>query len=247
MRRKTLKMTIGKQKERITEMRSAINSYVDNLFKDAPAEPAVNELKEEILSNLQARYDDCINAGMTPQRAYAAVIGTMGDVSGLISQVSGSGIHEEGLFEKTSPKARLMKKYAYVFKESNIKAIKRAAIAVMWLLIVMFYFIISYDNYCWDVSWLIFIVGAGLTVGINMIGDVIRISKNDDTESRIKLLKKIQGSSSAIMWLMVVFFYFAISFGSNEWEITWIIFILGTIAQIIINTVFKVLISRFTP
>ena len=41
--------TIQKQKERITEMRSAINSYVDNLFKDAPAEPAVNELKEEIL------------------------------------------------------------------------------------------------------------------------------------------------------------------------------------------------------
>lgn len=245
MRRKI--PTIQKQKERITEMRSAINSYVDNLFKDAPAEPAVNELKEEILSNLQARYDDCINAGMTPQRAYAAVIGTMGDVSGLIAQVSGSGFHEEGLFEKSSPKSRLMKKYAYVFKESNIKAIKGAAIAIMWLLIVLFYFLISYSNYCWDTSWLLFIVGAGLTVGINMIGDVIRISKNDDTESRIKLLKKIQGSSSAIMWFVVVFFYFAISFNGASWDISWIIFILGTIAQIIINTVFKVLISRFKP
>ena len=229
------------------EMKSAIRAYVDNLFKDAPKENAVAELREEILSNLEARYDDCINAGMTPQRAYAAVIGTMGDVSGLITQVSGSGFHEEGLFEKSSPRSRLMKKYAYVFKESNIKAMKNAAISVMWLLIVAFYFMLNYHNSCWDTSWLIFIVGAALTVGFNMIGSIIRISRRDDTESRIKLLRKIRGSVSAIMWLAIVFFYFLISFESyGMWDISWLIFILGAAAQIVVNTIFKVLISRFT-
>lgn len=227
-------------------MKSAIRAYVDNLFKDAPHENAVTELREEILSNLEARYDDCINAGMTPQRAYAAVIGTMGDVSGLIEQVSGSGFHEEGLFEKSSPKSRLMKKYAYVFKESNIKAIKNAAIAVMWLLIVFFYFVISYPNR-FEFTWLIFILGAALTVGLNMVGNVIRISRNDDTESRIKLLKKIRSGVTAIMWLAIVFFYFMISFNSRGWGISWLIFILGAAAQIVVNTIFKVLISRFTP
>ena len=229
-------------------MKSAIKAYVDNLFKDAPKEAAVSELREEILSNLEARYDDCINAGMTPQRAYAAVIGTMGDVSGLITQVSGSGFHEEGLFEKSSPRSRLMNKYAYVFKESNIKAMKNAAISVMWLLIVVFYFMMNYHNSCWDTSWLIFIVGAALTVGFNMIGSIIRISRRDDTESRIKLLRKIRSSVSAIMWLAIVFFYFLISFESHGmWDISWLIFIVGAAVQIVVNTIFKVLISRFTP
>lgn len=248
MRRKIRTIPTKKRyKERIIEMRSAINAYVDNLFKEAPSEPAVSELKEEILSNLDARYDDCINAGMTPQRAYAAVIGTMGDVSGLIAQVSGSGFHEEGLFEKISPKSRLMKKYAYVFKESNLKAIKGAAIAVMWLLIVALYFIISYSGYCWDISWLIFIVGAGLNVGINMIGNVVRYSRNDDRESRIKLLKKIRNGSSAIMWLVIVFLYFISGFEAYAWDINWIIFLIGAAAQVVVTTIFKVLISRFTP
>lgn len=228
-------------------MKSAIRAYVDNLFKDAPHESAVTELREEILSNLEARYDDCITAGMTPQRAYAAVIGTMGDVSGLITQVSGSGICEEGIFEKASPRSRLMNKYAYVFKESNIKSIKNAAISVMWLLIVVCYFLMNHENDCWEYSWLIFIVGAALTVGLNMIGSIIRISRNDDTESRIKLLKKIRGGVTAIMWLAIVFFYFMIGFSSsNMWDISWLIFILGAAAQIVVNTIFKVLISRFT-
>lgn len=228
-------------------MKSAIRAYVDNLFKDAPHETAVTELREEILSNLEARYDDCINAGMTPQRAYSAVIGTMCDVSSLITQVSCSGFHEEGLFEKSSPRSRLMKKYAYVFKESNLKAIKSAAISVMWLFIIVLYFLINYSGGAWEYSWLIFLVGAALTVGLNMIGDVVRISRQDDRESRKKLLKKISGSVSAIMWLAVVFLYFAISFNSYEWDISWIIFIIGAAVQIVINTVFKVLISRFDP
>ena len=140
-----------------------------------------------------------------------------------------------------------MKKYAYVFKESNIKAIKNAAITVMWLLIVVLYFLINYNNDCWDYSWLIFIVGAALTVGFNMFGNVIRISRNDDTESRIKLLKKIRSGVTAIMWLAIVFFYFAISFNSRGWDISWLIFILGAATQIVVNTIIKVLISRFTP
>ncbi|MGN1105392.1 MAG: hypothetical protein ACI4RH_01985, partial [Huintestinicola sp.] len=76
--------------------------------------------------------------------------------------------------------------------------------------------------------------------------NVIRISRNDDTESRIKLLKKIKSGVTAIMWLSIVLFYFLISY-SNSFEITWLIFILGAAAQIVVNTIFKVLISRFTP
>ena len=227
-------------------MKPAIKAYVDNLFKGAPDKTAVAELREEIQSNLEARYDDCINAGMSPQRAYSAVIGTMGDVSGLIAQVSGTGICEEGIFEKTSPVSRLKNKYAYVFKDSNIKAIKNAAIAVMWLAIVCFYFIVSFQSYNWSFSWIIFLVGAALNVIIDTMGKVIRLSRIDDTESRIKLLKKIRNCITSVMWLAIVAVYFLFSAMSGRWELSWLIFIAGSAVQVVINTIFKVMISRFT-
>ena len=129
-------------------MKNSLKAYVDGLFADAVPSPALEELHDEILSNLSERYDDCIKAGMSPQRAFTAVIGTMGDVSGLIAQVSGSGVHEVGIFEKISPKSRLFEKYAYVFTEDNLKSIKGAVISVMWLAIVIIYFLVSFLYGC---------------------------------------------------------------------------------------------------
>lgn len=227
-------------------MKYTLKVYVDSLFNGVEPSTAVTELHDEILSNLEARYDDCIKGGMTPQRAYAAVIGTMGDVSGLIAQVSGSGQHEEGIFEKTSPRSRLLRKYSYIFTEENIKAVKGAAIAVMWILITVLYFLINYHSYAWDISWIIFLIGAALTVGINMVGSIAKISRmGDNPESRVKLLKSIRGSVSTIMWLAIVTFYFIISYDSQEWDITWLVFLLGAVAQIILSTVFKIQINRY--
>lgn len=227
-------------------MKNSLKAYVDGLFADAAPSPALDELHDEILSNLTERYDDCINAGMSPQRAYTAVIGTMGDVSGLIRQVSGSGVHETGLFEKISPKSRLFEKYAYVFTEDNLKSIKGAVISLMWLAIVILYFLISFLYGGWIFTWLIFIVGAALTVAVNMGVNIIRCSREGDApESRIKLLSVIQGGVTAIMWMAIVVLYFIGSFASSRWEISWLIFIVGAAVQIILNLAFKIQKSRF--
>ena len=226
-------------------MKYTLKYYVDGLFKDVPSSQAVSELHDEILSNLEARYDDCIKGGMTPQRAYAAVIGTMGDVSSLIEQVSGTGKHTAGIFEKISPRSKLMQKYSYVFTSDNLKTIRNAAIAIMWLLIVITFFLIAYSGGA-EFAWLIFLVGAALTVGINMAASIAKISRNGESrENRIRILKVVHGNVTAIMWLAIVILYFLISFNSYEWDITWLIFIFGAIAQIILTTVFKIQISRF--
>lgn len=228
-------------------MKEAIKAYVDNLFKGAPQTSPVTELHDEILINLEERYDDCINAGMTPQRAYAAVIGTMGDVTSLIEQVSGTGFHEEGLFEKKSPRGRLFKKYAYIFREDNLKIIRNTAITVMWLLIVVLYFLISFSTYDWEYSWLVFIVGAGLNVAISMISSVVRITRGgDSSEIRVKLLKRIRGGASALLWLVTVFFFFVFSFSCGYDDPTWLIFILAAAVQVIMNAVFKIQINRYS-
>lgn len=227
-------------------MKNSLKAYVDGLFADAVPSPALDELHDEILSNLSERYDDCIKAGMSPQRAFTAVIGTMGDVSGLIAQVSGSGVHEVGIFEKISPKSRLFEKYAYVFTEDNLKSIKDAVISVMWLAIVIIYFLVSFLHGGWTVTWLIFVIGAALTVAVNTASKIMKYSRaGDDPESRIKLLSTVEGGVTSIMWLAIVVVYFIGSFASCRWDISWLIFVVGAAAQIIISLVFKIQKSRF--
>ena len=51
-------------------MKNSLKAYVDGLFADAVPSPALEELHDEILSNLSERYDDCIKAGMSPQREH---------------------------------------------------------------------------------------------------------------------------------------------------------------------------------
>lgn len=227
-------------------MKNSLKAYVDGLFSDTPPSHAVNELHDEILSNLEARYDDCIKAGMSPQRAYTAVIGTMGDIAPLIEQVSGTGVHEIGIFEKTSPKSRLFEKYSYVFTDENVKSIKGAAIALLWIGIVILYFLLSFYTHYWDMSWLIFILGAAVTVGISMGSKIMKLSKKGDSpEIRVKMLKSIRGGASAIMWLMIVIFFFILNFHSQLWNISWLIFLAGAAVQIILDLVFKIQINRY--
>lgn len=226
-------------------MKYTLKYYVDSIFEGTPDTEAVRELHDEILSNLEARYDDCISGGMTPQRAYAAVIGTMGDVSGLIDQVCGSGYHVKGSFEKQTPFGRLLKKYSYIFTEKNIRIIKRTVIAVMWLLITTIFLVGCYVGY-FEYLWMIFPIGAALNVGINMAGNIARISRGGDNDkTRIRLLKTVRSSTSAIMWIMLAMLYIMLSIESDEWGITWVIFLLGAAVQIIINTVFKIQINRY--
>lgn len=228
-------------------MKDTLKVYVDSLFEGVEPSDAVAELHDEILSNLEARYDDCIRAGMTHQRAYTAVIGTMGDVSGLIRQVSGSGQHTKGIFEKTSPRSKLFQKYGYIFTDQNIKVIKRTAIAVLWLVIIILYFLYSYATYDWDISWIIFLFGALITIAVNTAGKIAGISRGgDNAESRIRLLKSIRGGVTAMMWVGIVIVYLLFSHQTYAWDVSWLIFLLGAVIQIILNAVFKIQINRYS-
>lgn len=237
------------EREDKEKMKNSLRVYVDSLFNGAPETASVRELHDEILSNLEERYDDCIAGGMTPQRAYTAVVGTMGDIGKLIRQVSEEGQPPAGLFERSSPTGKgVFKKYSYIFTEKNLKIIKRSAIAVMWILLTAFYFLVSFTSDMWDRSWIIFLVGAGLNVAINMAGDIARFSRlGDNADSRVRILKSIRGSLSAILWLAATFMFFMIGMTNYYlFDRAWVIFILAAAVQIILSAVMKIQINRYT-
>lgn len=64
-----------------------IRAYIEGAFADLPQTQAVNELKEELCSNMIDKYNDLVNGGMTPQEAYHVVIDGIGDLNELRGSV----------------------------------------------------------------------------------------------------------------------------------------------------------------
>ena len=54
-----------------------------------------------------------------------------------------------------------------------------------------------------------------------------------------KRRKQIKSSLSGILWVLTTMVYMAISFDTNQWHITWIIFLVATIVQLVLNLAFK--------
>ena len=71
-------------------MNSKIKNYVEVLFADVPRTKRAAELKEEILSNLNDRFEDQIREGKSKNEAYGAAVASMGDIDALLAEVTPS-------------------------------------------------------------------------------------------------------------------------------------------------------------
>jgi len=68
-------------------MNDMIKNHVESLFERAPSTRRANELKDELISNLTARYHDLLSQGMDEDAAYKTTIDGIGDISELISSL----------------------------------------------------------------------------------------------------------------------------------------------------------------
>lgn len=65
-----------------------IKSYVDSLFKNYEQTPALQEFKEEIMSNLHARIDDLKAGGMDEDEAFKKAVSELGDITSIADEIS---------------------------------------------------------------------------------------------------------------------------------------------------------------
>ncbi len=68
-------------------MNAKIKNYVETLFSDIPRSKKAIELKEEMLSNMNERYEDYVREGKTENQAYSLVIANLGDVDEILRDV----------------------------------------------------------------------------------------------------------------------------------------------------------------
>ena len=68
-------------------MNENLKNYLDEVFKKAPRTRKALELKEELLSNSQDRYEDLIHAGTSAEDAYDMVVSSIGNVEELFDSL----------------------------------------------------------------------------------------------------------------------------------------------------------------
>ncbi|MGL5756892.1 MAG: permease prefix domain 1-containing protein, partial [Paraclostridium sp.] len=65
-------------------MNEKIKRYIDSLFEKAPKNRKTYELKEELLSNVNEKYNDLLDMGLDENQAYSKAVENIGKIDELI-------------------------------------------------------------------------------------------------------------------------------------------------------------------
>lgn len=211
-------------------MNTKIKKYVDSLFSSVPYSQKAQELKDEIMADMEAHFNDQINLGASETEAFRTAVDNLGDMEEIIKGL----IPERELQDKIDAykKKRALRTSISVMLfiigpsvligMSSLSALLgfRPDIAAVLGLILMFVFAA---------------VGVGMLIYTKMstpqdVLPYIRKTHNRfdettwdiDTNSRNGRILKSFLSSHFMICLAL---YFIISFASGDWHITWVIFL----------------------
>ena len=216
-------------------MSERIRMGVEEVFKDAPRTKKVQELKEELMANLEEKYQDLIRQGKGEEEAYHMVIASIGDIDEIVATI----IDKDPLNIDKVDQER--KKTALVVC---------SAVGLYILSIITFLLLDEYGGRNSDtlaISTFMLIAGAASCLLVYHFLSRPNYVKAD--ESIVEEFKEWkQGSSKkrqlyrsivSIMWALIVVIYFVISFTWMNWYCSWIIFIVGAVIERIIKLIFE--------
>ena len=193
-------------------MNNRIKHHVNALFQNAPNERYALEVKEELLANLNEKYEDLIASGKSEEEAYALVISGIGDIDNLLKDLGSSPEYQPIEVEKNQQKRGVL---------------ISIGIALYILSVIPILLFSQTNNPIAGVVLMIIICAAA--TGIIVYGNNIsRTSYNKTDNTFVEEYKE-----------KVVVNNFAFSFLTGAWHITWITFLVGAFLQQIILYVFS--------
>lgn len=215
-------------------MVECIRIGVEEVFKGAPHTKKVQELKEELTGNLEARYEDLIAEGKDSEEAYKMVMGSIGDIDELIATV----VDQDPLNLERVQKER----------EKTAKVVV-SAIALYILSVIAVIFIEEYGGrYLEPLGIGVFFMFSGAATCLLVYHFLSRpnyvkaeasiVEEFKEWKQASSQKKQIYDSITSIMWSLIIVIYFGASFILGIWSYSWIIFIMGVAIQRIIKLVF---------
>ncbi|MBC8534719.1 permease prefix domain 1-containing protein [Yeguia hominis] len=210
-------------------MYERLRTYMDDLFSEAPNTRKTAELKEEMLQNLYDKYQDLLAEGKTEETAFNLAVASVGDISGLLSDLESEGSgRPNSEIEKSRRRSALL-----------------VSIAVMLYILSVIPCILFEDTLIGIVLMFIMIaVATGLIIYNGMTKE--KYIRADDTvveefrewkAANASRRRSMNAINSAI-WSLTVAVYLVVSFLTSAWQITWIIFLIGTAVTGMVKAIF---------
>lgn len=210
-----------------------IRIYVNNLFKEAPNTKAVNDMKDEIISNAVDKYNDLIAEGKNDKEAYEKVILEIGNIDEIVSELAKEDPIKREYYEKSR------KKTAIIVSISVGLYILSLITCIVLDELNMPDFIIA--------SSLFTLAGIPTCLLIYHFMSKPKYKKYEETmvedfkewKDKKDNNKEIKGAISSIIWTITVIIYLLVSFTFGIWYISWILFIIAVLIENIVNLLFK--------
>lgn len=212
-------------------MNKKIKNYIDVLFLDIPKTNKAKELKEELLANMNERFEDYIGEGKSENQAYSLVISNLGDIDHLLLEVM--------------PNEKFQKE-ANAYRKRNAKA---TAFAVMLYILgaaILILFVAQDLDVLYGVVILLFIaaMATGLLIYAHMSTPTEYQIMDEEERREYELFLTPAGKKfkeiESLIWLIVTALFFVGMFGFDLWNISWVIFPITGILMEIIKTLIRI-------
>lgn len=221
-------------------MKEKIREHFNQIFAEAPKTRKALDMKQEMMQNAMDKYDDMVAEGYSEEDAYRNVIESIGDVSELFPELEERNLLT--LSEKDRKKKAMLTAIAvgmYIFA-----GVVFFGFSLLGGAVCGYYF--DFANLGFILALLICIAPTIMLVyAANMYPNYTRKEKEDMVENYKEMRhinnkeKAVRKSISSIIWTLAVVLYFLISFGTYEWQVTWLIFPIALCVQSIVRLIFS--------
>lgn len=202
-------------------MREKLISYVNLLFA---GNEESDDIRQEILQNTLDRYDDLIADGKSPEAAYRLAIGGIGDINEILGQEPVPAM----------PKASPAPSPSVSRRDTPIKKTLRALAVALYILCPLP--LLIYADIGMDVFGL-----CGTLIFVAIATALIMLGKADSEETSTQ--KPLTPSQE--LWRLIrkiidivdLIVYFAVSFATGFWGITWLILVMGAAVNGILKAI----------
>ena len=203
-------------------MEEKLRKYVEELFAGAPKNKKSLDMREEILLNLNEKYQDLRQKGASEEEAYEIVKRSVGDVDQLVREMS-DPLSQDQMIENRKKSAKFIAIAVALYILSPVMVIILAifnqpviGVVAMFALIAAATSLLVYNN----------IVHPKYQKMDDTMVEEFREWKASNAEKAHK-----KDMYASIIWPVAVLVYFLVSFTTGAWYITWLVFIIAVIVH----------------
>lgn len=206
-------------------MNEKLRNYIDSLFENAPNTVRAVELKEEMLQNLTEKYNDLLAEGKSEEAAYNIAVASIGDVKGLIDRLGEEPGAAGG--ERSRKRNALFVSIAvglYILSVVPVILIQDVmGVVVMFVFIAVATALLIYN---------------GITKEKYVKADETVVEEFKEWKQSNRKNKQAGDAIIGSLWLLTVCLYMILSFMTEAWHITWVIFLIAAAVSSMIRGIF---------